>query len=65
MKNKNVRNYIDYIPELIELGVKSLKIEGRMKSPTYVSTVTRIYKKYINLALSNKPYKIDPLDKKY
>ena len=33
-----------HIPELIELGVCSLKIEGRMKSPSYVYTVTKIYR---------------------
>ena len=55
---------LDYIPRLINCGVKSLKIEGRMKSPEYVATVTRIYRKYINLAKSNKPYKIDEQDRK-
>ena len=40
---------LDYLPRLINCGVKSLKIEGRMKSPEYVATVTRIYRKYINL----------------
>ena len=33
-----------YVPELIESGVASLKIEGRMKSPEYVYTVTRIWR---------------------
>ena len=40
---------INNIPELAESGVRSFKIEGRMKSPEYVSTVTRIYRKYIDL----------------
>lgn len=40
---------IENIPELAESGVRSFKIEGRMKSPEYVSTVTRIYRKYIDL----------------
>jgi len=34
----------DHITELIESGVSSLKIEGRMKSPDYVYTVTKIYR---------------------
>ncbi len=34
----------EHIPELIESGVASLKIEGRMKSPEYVYTVTKIYR---------------------
>lgn len=55
---------LDYIPEFIKSGVKCLKIEGRMKSPEYVAIATKIYKKYINLALSKEPYTIDKLDKK-
>lgn len=35
---------IEHIPDLIENGVDSLKIEGRMKSIHYVSTVTNCYK---------------------
>ncbi len=34
----------DHVTELIESGVASLKIEGRMKSPEYVYTVTSIYR---------------------
>ena len=55
---------LEFIPELIKAGVTSLKIEGRMKSPEYVATVTRIYRKYIDLAYDNsKPYIIDDQDK--
>ena len=54
---------LEYILELIKAGVTSFKIEGRMKSPEYVATVTRIYRKYIDLAQSNKEYKIDEKDK--
>lgn len=39
---------IDYISELRKIGVKSLKIEGRMKSSAYVSAVCGIYNKYRN-----------------
>lgn len=55
---------LDYIPSFLQAGVNSLKIEGRMKSPEYVATVTRIYKKYIDLACSGKPYKIEENDRK-
>ena len=55
---------LDYIPDMIKAGVHCLKIEGRMKSPEYVATVTRIYRKYIDLALSTTPYKTDEVDKK-
>lgn len=54
---------LDYIPSLIKCGVTCLKIEGRMKSPEYVATVTRIYRKYIDLAMSNNPYVIDSKDR--
>ena len=36
------------IPDLTEAGAASFKIEGRIKSPEYVATVTRIYRKYID-----------------
>ena len=32
---------LEFIPDLIKAGVSCLKIEGRMKSPEYVATVTR------------------------
>ena len=53
---------INYIPKLIKAGVKCFKVEGRMKSPEYVAIVTRIYRKYIDLALSGKKYIVDPED---
>ena len=55
---------LEYLPFLINAGVDSLKIEGRMKTPEYVATVTRIYRKYIDLANSNKKFIIDEKDKK-
>lgn len=44
---------IEYLPELIKLGINSFKIEGRMKTPYYVGVVTKIYRKYIDLVLQN------------
>lgn len=55
---------LEFLPRLIEAGVMCFKIEGRMKTPEYVATVTRIYRKYIDLYLSGKPYIIDEKDKK-
>lgn len=55
---------LEYIPRLVNSGVKSFKIEGRMKTPEYVATVTRIYRKYIDLALSKELYEIDEKDVK-
>lgn len=40
---------INYIPKLIEAGIDSFKIEGRMKKPEYAAGVTAIYRKYIDL----------------
>ena len=55
---------LEYLPKLIEAGVTSFKIEGRMKNPEYVATVTRIYRKYIDLALNeNKEFVISQDDK--
>lgn len=55
---------LDILPEIIDTGVLSLKIEGRMKSPQYVGIVTSIYRKYIDLALSSDEYKVDEEDRK-
>ncbi len=55
---------LDFIPNLINAGVTCLKIEGRMKNPEYVATVTRIYRKYIDLAESGQEYLIDENDRK-
>lgn len=52
---------IEHIPELIESGVDSFKIEGRSRSPDYVATATKVYREAIDLYLSNpKEYKYDP-----
>ena len=44
---------VTFLPELIKSGISSLKIEGRMKTPTYVAVVTKFYRKYIDLILNN------------
>ncbi|MDR1018183.1 MAG: U32 family peptidase [Lachnospiraceae bacterium] len=51
-------NTLKLIPEMIEAGIKSFKIEGRMKSPDYVYTVVSIYRKYIDLYLNGKDFKV-------
>lgn len=55
---------LEFIPFLIDAGVTSFKIEGRMKTPEYVAIVTKIYRKYIDLALSGNNFVIDDNDKK-
>ncbi len=46
-------NLSKHIPELIEMGVKSLKIEGRMRSSYYVATVISCYRKLIDAYYNN------------
>lgn len=45
-------NTVALIPDLIEAGVDSFKIEGRMKRSEYAAGVTYIYRKYVDLYLS-------------
>jgi len=45
---------IEHIPEIIESGVKSLKIEGRMKSAYYVATIIRSYRMASDAYLKDK-----------
>ncbi|MCR5032246.1 MAG: U32 family peptidase [Lachnospiraceae bacterium] len=39
---------IEYIPEMVDAGINSFKIEGRMKTALYVATVARTYRKAID-----------------
>lgn len=45
---------IDKIPELLGAGIDSLKIEGRMKSPLYVATVARSYRRAIDECMEDE-----------
>lgn len=57
---------LDILPDILEAGVYSLKIEGRMKSPRYTAGVVRLYRKYVDLYLKNgrKGYRVDLKDRK-
>lgn len=44
---------LDYLPALVRSGIDCFKIEGRLKTPTYVATVTRIYRKYIDFIIEH------------
>ena len=46
---------IHYLQELDEMGVASVKLEGRMKKPEYVATVTAVYRKAMDEANVTKP----------
>ncbi len=59
---------IEYIPEMIEAGIDSFKIEGRMKTALYVATVARTYRKAIDDYLespekykANMPWYLDQI----
>lgn len=49
-------NVIEQVPQLIEAGVASLKIEGRMKRPEYVYLVVKTYREAIDSYYENKKY---------
>lgn len=52
---------IEHIPELVEAGIYSFKIEGRMKSSFYVATVVSAYRKAIDAYLADpENYKFNP-----
>ncbi|KAF0094450.1 MAG: peptidase U32 [Puniceicoccaceae bacterium 5H] len=42
---------VEMIPELIKAGVASLKIEGRLKRPEYVASITRVYRQTVDRAV--------------
>jgi putative protease len=54
---------VDLVPELVRAGVKSFKIEGRLKSPEYVSAVTRVYRKALDAAMAETESPITPSDR--
>jgi putative protease len=56
---------IDVIPELSAAGVSSLKIEGRLKSPEYVASVTRRYREALDRLKSGSPSQMAGREAKY
>jgi putative protease len=52
---------IDVLPELARIGVASLKIEGRLKSPEYVASITRVYRNALdNVMAAGSAPAVDP-----
>ncbi|MCE9584804.1 MAG: U32 family peptidase, partial [Planctomycetes bacterium] len=45
----------EVLPQLVEIGVASLKIEGRLKTPEYVANVTRFYREQIDRVCAGLP----------
>lgn len=56
---------LEMIPELVEAGIDSFKIEGRMKRPEYVAGVTAAYRKYTDMYLryGKERYHVEEQDK--
>ncbi|MDY5852671.1 MAG: U32 family peptidase [Bacilli bacterium] len=52
-------NALQFIPDFIEMGVDSLKIEGRMKSLNYIACVCKAYRKCIDDYISGKELNFD------
>ena len=46
---------IEHLPELLDAGVTSLKIEGRMKSAYYTAAVTNAYRHALDAAMAGRP----------
>ncbi|MCQ2520382.1 MAG: U32 family peptidase [Lachnospiraceae bacterium] len=55
---------VSILPELIDAGIDSLKIEGRMKKPEYTAFVTSVYRKYIDeyYLYGKSKYSVKPKD---
>ncbi len=55
---------LEFLPALLESGIDSLKIEGRMKRPEYAAGVTAVYRKYIDryYAAGAAQYRVDKED---
>ncbi|MFO1222643.1 MAG: peptidase U32 family protein [Burkholderiaceae bacterium] len=51
-------NTLALLPQLIDAGVRAIKIEGRQRSPQYVAEVTRVWRSAIDLAASDTRYSV-------
>lgn len=56
-------NLLERVPQLIEAGVSSLKIEGRMKRAEYVYAVVRMFRKAIDAAYAKQPFHVSEQEK--
>jgi putative protease len=53
-------NLSEKLPDLINAGISSFKIEGRMKRPEYVATVVRIYRTLLDRAAAGDSFAVEP-----
>ncbi|MFN5923784.1 MAG: DUF3656 domain-containing protein [Pseudanabaena sp.] len=54
---------LDVLPDLIEAGVVSLKIEGRLKHPEYVASVTQVYRQAIDHVVQGLEHQVSVSDR--
>ncbi len=52
-------NTLELLPQLLKIGVRAIKIEGRQRSPAYVAQVTRVWREAIDHCLAN-PHRYTP-----
>jgi len=55
MNSKDLRA-VEHVQRLIEIGIDSLKIEGRTKSPYYVARTAQVYRRAIDDAVAGRPF---------
>ncbi len=53
-------NSMALLPELIDMGVVAIKLEGRQRSPAYIAKVVSIWRQAIDAAKSNQPFVVQP-----
>ncbi|MCB9497168.1 MAG: U32 family peptidase [Fibrobacteria bacterium] len=45
---------LELVPRLVDLGIRSFKIEGRLKQPEYVASITRLYRQAVDRAMASR-----------
>ncbi|MDB6016069.1 MAG: peptidase [Pedosphaera sp.] len=53
---------LEILPDLVRLGLASLKIEGRLKTPEYVANITKVYRQALDLAAGKSGATATPAD---
>lgn len=61
MNSRDLRA-VQHVPRLVEMGVHSLKIEGRTKSHYYVARTAQVYRRAIDNAVAGKPFDMELMD---
>ncbi|MDV6316353.1 U32 family peptidase [Idiomarina sp. HP20-50] len=61
MNSKDLRA-VEYVNDLVEMGVHSLKIEGRTKSDYYIARTAQVYRRAIDDAIAGKPFNTELLN---